>query len=38
MKPIIMNCIGGRTKNLQETKGKGESITHQNLIVPQIQT
>jgi len=37
-KPIIMNCIGGRTENLQGTKGKGESITHQNLIVPQIQT
>jgi len=33
-----MNCTGGRTENLQGTKGKGESIAHQNLIVPQIQT
>jgi len=35
LKPIVMNCIRESTENLQ---GKGESTTHQNPIVPQIQT
>jgi len=38
LKPIVLNCIGESTKNLRVTKGKGESTTHQNRIVPQIQT
>jgi len=38
LKSIVLNCIGESTKNLQVTKGKGESITHQNRVVPQIQT
>jgi len=38
LKPLVMNCLRESTENLQVTKGKGESTTLQNLIVPQIQT
>jgi hypothetical protein len=39
LKPIVMKC-GGREsiRNLQDTEGKRENITHQNQIVPQIPT
>lgn len=39
LKPLVMKC-GGREniESLQETEGKRENITHQNQIVPQIQT
>lgn len=39
VKPLVMKC-GGREniKNLQETEGRRENITHQNQIAPQIQT